>query len=61
MRVRVIQDPNGVHWHVQRRRFFRWETVRIFYLIDVEGSNQTIKDAAIEFAQRLKNPEVIEV
>ncbi len=61
MKVRVIQDPNGVHWHVQRRRFFRWETVRIFYPVDVDGRGQTIKDAAIEFAKRIKNPEVIEI
>ncbi len=61
MEVRVIQDPNGVHWHVQVRKFFRWETVQVFYSLDAEVAGKTIKEVAIEYAKRLKNPEVIKI
>ena len=61
MRIRVIQDPNGLSWHVQARKFFRWVTVQVVYPLDAEIVGKTTKETAIEFAKRLKNPEVIEI
>ncbi len=58
MRVRVIQDPDGWTWKVQRFRLFGWTDEKLFFTAPDSDAN---KQEAIKYAQRLKSPEVIEI
>jgi hypothetical protein len=61
-KIRVIEHPSGRQWIVQvRGLFFEWVGVYWYHDIDAIRTGKTAKELAIEYAERLKNPEVIEI
>jgi len=72
MKIRVIQDPDGVAWTVERREwalfvFPRWVRQEIFttYGFPSEFTSEQrqagAKQEAIDYATRLANPEIVNI
>lgn len=58
MRVRIVHLPDN-HWVVEKKFLFWWQEVARFYQWTCGGNGA--EKAALEYAQLLINPTIIEV
>lgn len=59
MKVRIRHTPDN-HWIVERKVLWYWVTEQAFYCWSI-GSEDSTRNAALQYAQRLLNPTIIEV